>query len=64
MAEPTLYRQLPAIDKLLQFDEAQILVEQSSLHWVTECLREMQAQARTCIADEGRLPDWHNDWLA
>ncbi|WP_265524224.1 L-seryl-tRNA(Sec) selenium transferase [Providencia rustigianii] len=64
MAEPNLYRQLPAIDKLLQFDEAQILVEQSSLHWVTECLREMQAQARTCIADEGRLPDWHNDWLA
>ncbi|MGL5951700.1 L-seryl-tRNA(Sec) selenium transferase [Providencia rustigianii] len=64
MAEPTLYRQLPAIDKLLQFDEAQILVEQSGLHWVTECLREMQAQARTCIADEGRLPDWHNDWLA
>lgn len=64
MAEPTLYRQLPAIDKLLQFDEAQILVEQSGLHWVTECLREMQAQARACIADEGRLPDWHNDWLA
>nr|WP_294101470.1 L-seryl-tRNA(Sec) selenium transferase [Providencia sp.] len=58
-----LYRQLPAIDKLLQFDEAQILVEQSGLHWVTECLREMQEQARTCIAQEERLPSWHDDWL-
>ena len=59
-----LYRQLPAIDKLLQFDEAQVLVEQSGLHWVTECLREMQEQARTCIAQDERLPPWHDDWLS
>lgn len=59
-----LYRQLPAIDKLLQCDEAQILVEKSGLHWVTECLREMQEQARASIAQDGCLPDWHGDWLA
>lgn len=58
-----LYRQLPAIDKLLQLDEVQVLVEQSGLHWVTACLREMQEQARTCISQFGKLPAWHDDWL-
>ncbi len=65
MAEPNfaLYRQLPAIDKLLQLDEVQILVEQSGIHWVTECLREMQEQARACISQKGQLPEWHDNWL-
>lgn len=58
-----LYRQLPAIDKLLQLDEVQVLVEQSGLHWVTASLREMQEQARTCISQFGKLPTWHDDWL-
>ncbi|MGG4609149.1 L-seryl-tRNA(Sec) selenium transferase [Providencia sp. Me31A] len=58
-----LYRQLPAIDKLLQLDEVQVLVEQSGLHWVTACLREMQEQARSSISQQGRLPSWHGDWL-
>ncbi|GAB1440651.1 hypothetical protein MASR2M36_34360 [Providencia sp.] len=56
-----LYRQLPAIDKLLQLDEVQVLVEQSGLHWVTTCLREMQEQARSSISQEGALPPWHDD---
>ncbi len=58
-----LYRQLPAIDKLLQLDEVQILIEQSGAHWVTACLREMQEQARTCIAQAGKLPAWQEDWV-
>lgn len=58
-----LYRQLPAIDKLLQLDEVQVLVEQSGLHWVTTCLREMQEQARSSISQEGTLPSWHDDWV-
>ncbi|HFF8524537.1 TPA: L-seryl-tRNA(Sec) selenium transferase [Providencia rettgeri] len=62
-ANLALYRQLPSIDKLLQLDEVQILVEQSGLHWVTTCLREMQEQARKCISQQGQLPDWHIDWL-
>ncbi|WP_275076018.1 L-seryl-tRNA(Sec) selenium transferase [Providencia rettgeri] len=62
-ANLALYRQLPSVDKLLQLDEVQILVEQSGLHWVTACLREMQEQARECISRQGKLPDWHTDWL-
>nr|CAC9205241.1 L-seryl-tRNA(Sec) selenium transferase [Providencia rettgeri] len=58
-----LYRQLPAIDKLLQLDEVQILVEQSGAHWVTACLRKMQEQARASIAQAGKLPAWQEDWV-
>lgn len=59
-----LYRQLPAIDKLLQLDEVQIFVVESGHHWVTEQLRDMQQQAREFIQQHQQLPNWHNNWLA
>lgn len=66
MADSTaeLYRQLPAVDKLLQLDEVQTLVIESGHHWVTEQLREMQQQAREYIRQHSQLPAWHPDWVA
>ncbi len=58
-----LYRQLPAIDKLLQLDEVQTLVIESGHHWVTEQLRDMQQQAREFIQQYEQLPAWHADWV-
>lgn len=59
-----LYRQLPAVDKLLQLDEIQSIVVESGHHWVTEQLRDMQQQAREFIQQHDQLPTWHSDWVA
>lgn len=59
-----LYRQLPAIDKLLQLDEVQAVVVDSGHYWVTEQLRDMQQEAREFIQQYEQLPQWHNDWVA
>ncbi|MEQ9720121.1 L-seryl-tRNA(Sec) selenium transferase [Yersinia alsatica] len=57
-----LYRQLPAIDRLLREPEmAPLLAEYGSV-LLAETLRQLQLEARGHIRQFDTLPDWCTDW--
>ncbi|PHM72696.1 L-seryl-tRNA(Sec) selenium transferase [Xenorhabdus kozodoii] len=59
-----LYRQLPAIDRLLQEPHIISLVASYGQTQVVDILRKMQEQARMHIREHQALPEWSDDWAA
>lgn len=57
-----LYSQLPAIDRLLREPAIEPLVAQHGQTLIGELLRRLQAEARTAIRQQQRLPAWCDDW--
>lgn len=58
----SLYRQLPATDKLLCDPAFAVLLARHGHSRVVELLRQMQAEARAMIAHSVMLPDWRHHW--
>jgi L-seryl-tRNA(Ser) seleniumtransferase len=59
-----LYRQLPAIDRLLQGPEMAPLLAEYGPVLLADTLRQMQAEARDYIGQFHTLADWCTDWPA
>lgn len=59
-----LYRQLPAIDRLLHEPEMASLVAEYGSVLLAETLRQLQLEARDHIRQFDTLPDWCTDWPA
>lgn len=59
-----LYRQLPAIDRLLREPEMVPLLAEYGSVLLAETLRQMQLEAREHIRQFDRLADWCIDWPA
>lgn len=64
-AEPhPLYRQLPAIDRLLNEPEMAPLLAEYGPVLLADTLRQLQAEAREYIGQFHTLADWCADWPA
>ncbi|WP_145600667.1 L-seryl-tRNA(Sec) selenium transferase [Yersinia frederiksenii] len=59
-----LYRQLPAIDRLLREPEMAPLLAEYGAVLLTETLRQLQLEAREHIRQFDTLADWCTDWPA
>ncbi|MDK2376694.1 L-seryl-tRNA(Sec) selenium transferase [Serratia fonticola] len=57
-----LYSQLPAIDRLLRDPAVEPAVAKHGQTFISELLRQMQAQAREAIKTQQQLPAWCQDW--
>ncbi|MDR0807240.1 MAG: L-seryl-tRNA(Sec) selenium transferase [Enterobacteriaceae bacterium] len=60
----SLYSQIPSVDRLLNQPEMAVLLCRYGQHLVTESLRYLQERARQAITEEGRLPQWSQDWIS
>lgn len=58
----SLYRHLPATDRLLREDTFHALLNMYGHTRVVSTLRQLQEEARRLIREEGKLPVWHEDW--
>lgn len=59
---PSLFSQLPSVDRLLNEPEMERLISEYGQHLVVETLRYLQEQARDEIRHRDRLPGWVQDW--
>ncbi|MFP2421837.1 L-seryl-tRNA(Sec) selenium transferase [Pseudescherichia vulneris] len=59
---PSLFSQIPATDRLLRDPAFTSLIDHAGHSQVANVVRQLQAEARAAIREQGELPAWGADW--